>query len=245
MSNNVPFTLRYAVRTDVGLRRQQNEDAVYAGPRLLAVADGMGGHNHGEVASATVIAAMSALDIDPPSADLIGALETTITEAGRRLKDMAARDPKLTGMGTTLTAMLWDGRRFALAHIGDSRAYMLRDGCLFQITRDHTLVQSLVDDGQMTPEQAAAHPRRSLLMRALGGSGSVEPDLSLREARPGDRYLICSDGLSAVVGPQALHETLTGVADLGEAAQRLIDLAKQAGGPDNISCVVAEVPADS
>ncbi|WP_214408454.1 Stp1/IreP family PP2C-type Ser/Thr phosphatase [Sphaerisporangium fuscum] len=241
MSNNAPFTLRYAARTDVGLRRQQNEDSVYAGPRLIAVADGMGGHSHGEVASATAIAALSALDTDPPTGDLVTALEAAITEAGRRIKDMAERDPKLTGMGTTLTAMLWDGAHFALAHIGDSRAYMLREGCLYQITRDHTLVQSLVDDGQMTAEQAAAHPRRSLLMRALGGSGSVEPDLSLREASAGDRYLICSDGLSGVVGPQALHETLTECTDLGEAAERLIELAKEGGGPDNISCVVAEV----
>jgi PPM family protein phosphatase len=245
MSNNASFTLRYAARTDVGLRRQQNEDSVYAGPRLLAVADGMGGHSHGEVASATVIATMSSLDSDPPSDDLLGSMETAITEAGRRLKDMAGRDPKLTGMGTTLTAMLWDGTRFALAHIGDSRAYMLRDGCLYQITRDHTLVQSLVDDGQMTAEQAAAHPRRSLLMRALGGSGSVEPDLTMRDVCAGDRYLICSDGLSGVVGPQALHETLTTMGDLGEAAERLINLAKDGGGPDNISCVVAEVLAST
>ncbi|RCG30953.1 serine/threonine-protein phosphatase [Sphaerisporangium album] len=241
MSNNATLTLRYAARTDVGLRRPRNEDAVYAGPRLLAVADGMGGHSHGEVASATVIAALSVLDSDPPGADVLGTLETTITEAGLRLKDMAARDPKLTGMGTTLTAMLWDGRRFALAHIGDSRGYMLRDGYLYQITRDHTLVQSLVDDGQMTAEQAAAHPRRSLLMRALGGSGSVEPDLSMRDAYAGDRYLICSDGLSGVVSAQALHETLSSGDDLGEVAQRLVDLAKEGGGPDNITCVVAEV----
>ncbi|MEV6985220.1 PP2C family serine/threonine-protein phosphatase [Sphaerisporangium sp. NPDC051017] len=241
MSNNATLTLRYAARTDVGLRRPRNEDAVYAGPRLLAVADGMGGHSHGEVASATVIAALSVLDSDPPGADVLGTLEATITEAGLRLKDMAARDPKLTGMGTTLTAMLWDGRRFALAHIGDSRGYMLRDGYLYQITRDHTLVQSLVDDGQMTAEQAAAHPRRSLLMRALGGTGSVEPDLSMREAYAGDRYLICSDGLSSVVSAQVLHETLSSIDDLGEVAQRLVDLAKEGGGPDNITCVVAEV----
>ncbi|GGL04986.1 hypothetical protein Sme01_64230 [Sphaerisporangium melleum] len=243
MSNNASFTLRYAARTDVGLRRQQNEDSVYAGPRLLAVADGMGGHSHGEVASATVIAALSVLDADPPGGEPLGAMEAAITEAVRRLKDMAERDPKLTGMGTTLTAMLWDGDRFALAHIGDSRAYMLREGYLYQITRDHTLVQSLVDDGQMTAEQAAAHPRRSLLMRALGGSGSVDPDLSMREAKPGDRYLICSDGLSGVVGPQALHETLTSFDDLGAAADRLIALARDGGGPDNISCVVCAVDA--
>ncbi|GII61556.1 hypothetical protein Skr01_16410 [Sphaerisporangium krabiense] len=243
MSNNATLTLRYAARTDVGLRRQRNEDSVYAGPRLLAVADGMGGHSHGEVASATVIAALSVLDGDPPGSDVLGALGATIAEADRRLRDMADRDPKLTGMGTTLTAMLWDGRRFALAHIGDSRGYMLRDGYLYQITRDHTLVQSLVDDGQMTAEQAAAHPRRSLLMRALGGSGSVEPDLSMRDAYAGDRYLICSDGLSGVVGAGVLHETLSAGDDLGVTAQRLIDLAKEGGGPDNISCVVAEVMA--
>jgi serine/threonine protein phosphatase PrpC len=148
-------------------------------------------------------------------------------------------------MGTTITAMLWDGARFALAHIGDSRAYMLRGGALYQITRDHTLVQSLVDDGRMSPEQAARHPNRSLLLRALETSGFADLDLSLREAYVGDRYLLCSDGLTAVVDPETLHNVLTTIPDPEEAVRYLIELANEAGGPDNITCIVADVEAAS
>jgi serine/threonine protein phosphatase PrpC len=238
------FTLRYAARSDVGLRRKANEDSGYASPRLLAVADGIGGHAHGEVASSAVIAAMSALDdklAQIGEGDLLATMEQAVRDVNRKLREMAGSAPSLKGMGTTLTAMLWHGNRFVLAHVGDSRAYLLRDGTLYQITRDHTLVQSLVDDGRMTPEQAAAHPRRSMLVRALESGADAEPDLCLREAQAGDRYLLCSDGLTAVVEPEALHEVLSTTADLDQVAARLVDLANQGGGPDNITCIVADV----
>ncbi|WP_405083977.1 PP2C family protein-serine/threonine phosphatase [Microbispora sp. NBC_01389] len=231
----------------MGRSRANNEDSVHAGERLLAIADGMGGHGHGEVASAAVISELARLEDDPAPGDPVAALADAVREAGQRLGDLAAQDPALERMGTTVTAMLWDGEgRFALAHVGDSRAYMLRDGALYQITRDHTLVQSLVDDGRMSPDQAARHPRRSLLLRALETSGLAEPDLSLREAYPGDRYLLCSDGLTAVLEAEALHTVLSTVADPREAVARLIELANEGGGPDNISCVVADVePAEA
>ncbi|MEU8196664.1 protein phosphatase 2C domain-containing protein [Microbispora amethystogenes] len=231
----------------MGRSRANNEDSVHAGERLLAIADGMGGHGHGEVASAAVISELARLEDEPAPADPVAALADAVREAGQRLGDLAAQDPALERMGTTVTAMLWDGEgRFALAHVGDSRAYMLRDGALYQITRDHTLVQSLVDDGRMSPDQAARHPRRSLLLRALETSGLAEPDLSLREAYPGDRYLLCSDGLTAVLEAEALHTVLSTVADPREAVARLIELANEGGGPDNISCVVADVePAEA
>ncbi|WP_063909800.1 PP2C family protein-serine/threonine phosphatase [Herbidospora yilanensis] len=238
--NHSTLGLRYAARSDVGRRRPENEDAAYASPRLLVVADGMGGHNYGQVASATAIRVLSGAHLE---GDPVVALEGAIQQAAQTLKGMADANPALNGMGTTLTAMLWDGSGFALAHVGDSRGYMLRDGVLYQITHDHTLVQSLVDDGRMTPEQAAEHPRRSMLMRALESTGNVSPDVSHRAAFAGDRYLLCSDGLAGVVSPETLHELLTSVADLDQLVTTLVDLANRGGGPDNITCVVADVVA--
>ncbi|MFF0309041.1 PP2C family protein-serine/threonine phosphatase [Streptosporangium sp. NPDC004379] len=235
------IALRYAARSDVGLLREGNEDSAYASGRLLAVADGMGGHAHGEVASSVAIAAMSSLDEGAAGSDLLSAIEAAVRDANRRLHEMVGRDPSLKGMGTTLTAMLWSGTRVALVHVGDSRAYLLRAGELYQITHDHTLVQSLVDDGRITLEEAATHPQRSILLRALDGSGEVDPDLSLREAQIGDRYLLCSDGLSGVVSAETLHHTLSTVDDPEAVVRALIDLANRGGGPDNITCVVADV----
>ncbi|GII56465.1 protein phosphatase [Planotetraspora thailandica] len=242
--------IRYAAGSDIGRSRTKNEDSVYASEQLLAIADGMGGHGHGEVASAAAIEALSGAipdavpvaDGDASAEELAAILEGGIREAARRLSELAENDPTLERMGTTVTAMLWDGQsRFAVAHMGDSRAYMLRDGGLYQITRDHTLVQSLVDDGHMSPDQAAKHPNRSLLLRALETSGLAEPDLSLRDAQPGDRYLLCSDGLTAVLEPETLHHVLTTVDDPEEAVRRLIELANEGGGPDNITCIVADI----
>ncbi|MBG0814284.1 Stp1/IreP family PP2C-type Ser/Thr phosphatase [Planomonospora sp. ID82291] len=235
------IALRYAARSDVGLLREGNEDSAYASGRLLAVADGMGGHAHGEVASSVAIAAMSSLEEDALGGDLLSAIEAAVRDANRRLHEMVGRDPSLKGMGTTLTAMLWSGTRVALVHVGDSRAYLLRAGELYQITHDHTLVQSLVDDGRITQEEAATHPQRSILLRALDGSGEVDPDLSLREAQVGDRYLLCSDGLSGVVSAETLHHTLSTIDDPETVVRTLIDLANRGGGPDNITCVVADV----
>jgi len=237
--------LRYAAGSDVGLRREQNEDSAYASPRILAVADGMGGYAHGEVASTVAIMAIAALDdslqTTGPGLDLAAAMRSVVKEINHTLGNMAEEDPGLRGMGTTLTAMLWEGNRFALAHIGDSRAYLLRSGALYQITHDHTLVQTLVDDGRITPEQASVHPRRSMLLRVLEGTGDGDPDVRVREGETGDRYLLCSDGLTGVVTPDELHEVLTQVADPAEAVARLIALANQGGGPDNITCVVADL----
>ncbi|MEW9530879.1 Stp1/IreP family PP2C-type Ser/Thr phosphatase [Microbispora sp. NPDC049125] len=235
------IALRYAARSDVGLLREGNEDSAYASGRLLAVADGMGGHAHGEVASSVAIAAMSSLDRGASGGDLLSDIEAAVRDANHQLHAMVARDPSLKGMGTTLTAMLWSGPRFALVHVGDSRAYLLRNGELYQITHDHTLVQSLVDDGRITQEEAANHPQRSILLRALDGSGEVDPDLQDREAQVGDRYLLCSDGLSTVVSAETLHHTLTSLDDPEDVVRQLIDLANRGGGPDNITCVVADV----
>ncbi|MFI5063106.1 MAG: PP2C family protein-serine/threonine phosphatase [Streptosporangiales bacterium] len=235
------LALRYAIRSDVGLLREGNEDAAYAGPRLLAVADGMGGHAAGEVASAAAIAAIARLDDDVPGGDLLDALAGAVGEANHTLHDMVSADPVLEGMGTTLTAMLWSSGRVALVHIGDSRAYLLRDGEFQQITHDHTLVQTLVDEGRISPDDVATHPQRSMLLRALDGRADVEPDLSLREARLGDRYLLCSDGLSGVVSEETLHRTLVKVGNPDEVVLQLVELAIRGGGPDNITCIVADV----
>ena len=235
------LALRYAVRSDVGLLREGNEDSAYAGPRLLAIADGMGGHAAGEVASAVAISALAGLDHAIPGGDLLDPLAAAVAAANTTLHEMSVADPAVEGMGTTLTAMLWQDAHVALCHIGDSRAYLLRAGDFYQITRDHTLVQSLVDDGRLTPEAAAIHPQRSLLLRALDGRTEAEPDLSVREVRVGDRYLLCSDGLSDVVTEQTLHKTLVSIADPDDAVIQLIELAIRSGGPDNITCIVADV----
>jgi len=233
------LNLRYAARSDVGLRRDGNEDSLYAGPRLLAIADGMGGHAAGEVASAVAIAALAPLDEDAPGGDLLGALRRAVDTASAQLRDMVAGDGALEGMGTTLTALLAAGSRLAMVHVGDSRGYLLRDGALTQITNDHTLVQALVDEGRITPEEAGQHPQRSVIMRVLD-AGKVEPDLSVREARVGDRYLLCSDGLSDVVSSSTIRDGLL-LTDPQAAVDRLVELALRGGGPDNISCIVADV----
>jgi serine/threonine protein phosphatase PrpC len=234
------LALRYALRSDVGLLREGNEDSAYAGPHLLAIADGMGGHAAGEVASAVAISALVPLDTEPPG-DMLDALAAAVSSASGTLHEMSLADPSVEGMGTTVTAMLWSGSQMALCHIGDSRAYLLRDSEFRQITRDHTLIQSLVDEGRLSPAAAATHPQRSLIIRALQGSADVQPDLSMREAELGDRYLLCSDGLSDVVSDETLHKTLMKFTDPDQAVLQLIDLAIRGGGPDNITCIVADV----
>ena len=231
--------LRYAVRSDRGLMRTNNEDSVYAGPRLLALADGMGGHAAGEVASNVVISTLAHLDEDRPVDDLISTLRDATAAANNNLRAMVEQDSNLDGMGTTLTALLFAGSRVGLVHVGDSRAYLVRGGQLTQITHDDTFVQALIDEGRLTEEEASSHPQRSLILHALNGA-EVEPDLSIREARIGDRYLVCSDGLSDVVSPETLLEALQ-LPDPHESADRLVELALRAGGPDNVTCIVADV----
>ena len=233
--------LRYVVRSDVGLLREGNEDSAYAGPHLLAIADGMGGHAAGEVASAVAIKTLAPLDADTTGVDMLAVLGAAIADANAALRLITQTDPATEGMGTTVTALLWHGSQVAICHIGDSRGYLLRDGALRQITHDHTLVQTLVDEGRLTPEAAASHPQRSLVMRALQSSIPADPDLEMFEARVGDRFLLCSDGLTDVVTDETLRMTLSELTDLDAAVDQLVDLAIRSGGPDNITCVLADV----
>ncbi|MGD0556988.1 MAG: protein phosphatase 2C domain-containing protein [Streptosporangiaceae bacterium] len=235
------LTVRYALRSDIGLKRADNEDAAYAGARLLAVADGMGGHAAGEVASSAVIEALRPLDTAVPAGELLNALDHAVRRAGSTLRDLAEADPERAGMGTTLTAMLWSGSQIGLVHIGDTRVYLVRDGELFQITHDHTVVQSLIDDGKITKDEAASHPQRALLLRALDARSAHEPDLTLHEARAGDRYLLSSDGLHGLVPDAEITRVLLTVADAEQAVSDLIALAIAAGAPDNVTCIVADV----
>jgi protein phosphatase len=239
------IALRYAARSDVGLVRQNNQDSAYAGPHLLVVADGMGGHAGGDVASSLAIGELAPLDAESHGSDALQRLRESIMRAHQELLDRVHEEPELTGMGTTITALLRTGGRLALAHIGDSRAYLLRDDELIQITRDHTFVQTLVDEGRLTADEAEQHPQRSVLMRVLSDVvDDVEPDLSMREARTGDRYLLCSDGLSGVVSQDTLSETLNAGADPDTSCGTLIDLARRSGAPDNVTCIVCDVVED-
>ncbi|APU18583.1 PP2C family protein-serine/threonine phosphatase [Actinoalloteichus sp. GBA129-24] len=244
--------LSYAGGSDPGRTRSVNQDSAYASPRLLAVADGMGGHAHGEIACSVVVAAIRELDtrlhgLRPGHSDLLRVLAEGVTDAFARLTAIGEARPDTAGMGTTLTALLWDGSRLGVAHIGDSRAYLLSGGVLRRITRDHTLVQSLIDAGQLTQAQAEEHPRRTMVVRALQSGGpEPEPDLFFQEVSAGDRLLVCSDGLTAVVSDRVIAETMSSSIDPRQAVARLIDLANRGGGPDNITCLVADVvPVDA
>jgi PPM family protein phosphatase len=236
------LALRYAVRSDVGLLREGNEDSAYAGPHLLAVADGMGGYEAGEVASAAVISTVAPLDKQPmPESELIDALSGAVTTAKQALRRIVEADPAVGSMGTTLTAMLWADGSAAICHIGDSRAYLVRDGDLYQITHDHTFVQALIDQGRIRPDEATTHPQRSLLLRALDGRTDADPDLSMMTAQPGDRYLICSDGLPVAATDDQILQALVSVPEPADAVLALIDLAIRGGAPDNVTVIVADV----
>ena len=253
-ASSAPLAIRYAAASDIGLVRAQHQDAVSAGPRLVAVADGFG--PAGDLASAAAIDALRRLDAVAP-ADLLNVLSDAVSAAGASVRSIAESDPGLADSGSTLTAMLLSGSRLALVHIGDSRAYLYRDGGLFQVTHDHSVTQSMIDAGRLTPEEAGSHPQRSLLVRALGVSAELllaagmpqaqadeagTADLSLLDARAGDRYLLCSDGLTAAVTVAAIRETLADAALSPEdVVARLITLANEAGGPDNIACALADI----
>ncbi|MBA3489662.1 MAG: protein phosphatase 2C domain-containing protein [Longispora sp.] len=234
------LTLRYAARSDRGLIRSGNEDSMYAGPRLLAVADGMGGMAAGDVASNIVIATLAPLDEDVPGSDLIEPLHDAVDLANQRLRAIVEENPQFEGMGTTLTGLLFSGSRFGMVHVGDSRAYLLRGDDFAQITKDDTYVQMLVDEGRITEEEANSHPQRSLITQAMGTT-EVHPEYSILEAVSDDRILLCSDGLSGFVSFDTIGETLRTVADPAECVERLIQLALRAGGPDNVTVVVADV----
>ena len=235
IGNHMRVAIRYAAGSDVGRTRDNNEDSAYAGPWLLAVADGMGGHVGGEIASSLAIQVLASVDAEVSQADLVDVVERAVLSANQAIARKVEEEPALQSMGTTCTAMLWSGTHTALAHIGDSRAYMLRDGILYQITEDHTLEKML------TGEDGAAPHLANRLVRVLDGRPERKPDLSLREALPGDRYLLCSDGLSGPVNAEALHQVLTGEPDADAAVRALIERANRGGGPDNITVIVVDV----
>jgi serine/threonine protein phosphatase PrpC len=237
--------IRYAAGSDIGCNRENNEDSGYAGARLIAVADGMGGYAGGEVASSTVIGSLRSLDTGAPSDDLVEALGRAVAEANEKLRIVREERPDLSRMGTTLTAMLWSGASVALAHIGDSRGYLLRDGELFLMTQDHTMEKLLESEAEQSgnpPADPAEASRLShVLYRVLDGREDRIPDLKLREGRLGDRYLLCSDGLSGVLDANTIYEVLTQEAEPESAIDVLIHLAREGGGPDNITAVIADV----
>ncbi|MFF3485418.1 MerR family transcriptional regulator [Streptomyces sp. NPDC002701] len=235
-----PLAIRYAALSDTGLVRESNQDTVYAGSRLLAVADGFGAQ--GALASAAAVDALKRLETDSsPAGDLLHLLEDAVEQAERAVNGVAGPASSSDEAGTTLTAMLWTGSQLALVHIGDSRVYLLRGGELFQITHDHTMVQSMVDEGRLSSAEAASHPRRSLLIRALGPGADGTPDMRLHDVERGDRYLLCSDGLSTVVRTEEIDRVLSEIDEPEAVVRELVALANGCGGPDNVSCAVADV----
>jgi PPM family protein phosphatase len=234
------LTLATAARTDAGRVRSHNEDAVFASPRLVAVADGVGGHAAGEVASAVAIGALAGLEKRRLREPLPAALEAAVREGNATIAFVAGARPATRGMGTTVCAVALHERTLVVAGIGDSRAYLLRDGALRRLTRDDSLVQRLVDEGLLDDEAARAHPQRSVVTAALDGDPGRAPALTSLGAQPGDRVLVCSDGLSDLVDDDALAEVL-GTLPRERAADRLVELALAAGGRDNVSVVVADV----
>lgn len=236
--------LRFAAASDVGLVRKNNQDSGYASQTLFAVADGMGGAAAGDLASTVAIAHLAAADGDFAPDELLPRLRNALNTAHAELTVRTEENPQLSGMGTTCVAFMRSGNKLAMAHIGDSRAYLLRGGKLTQITHDHTLVQYLVDTGQITAEQAKNHPKRNVIMRALSddmGETEIALDESIREAVPKDRWLLCSDGLYGPVPLELIHSTLADIADLEECAQTLIGHALAGGAPDNVTVVIVDI----
>lgn len=238
------LVMRYAARSDVGLVRAKNDDSAYAGRHLAVVADGMGGHAGGNVASASTVLDLIHLDHDGYDGDAGTVLADEIQTANSILSQLVHVDPLLAGMGTTVTALLLADGKLNYAHIGDSRAYRLRDGAFEQVSIDHTFVQRLVDEGRLRPEEAETHPHKNVLMRVLGDvDASPELDLNELEAREGDRWLLCSDGLNFV--PHHMVEAVVrGTASVARAADQLIELTLAAGSPDNVTVIVLDIIAD-
>jgi PPM family protein phosphatase len=233
-------------RSDVGRVRSGNEDALFLGTTLFAVADGMGGHRGGEVASATALGPLAALDgrrfSDPDEA--LDALSDAVVRANADVSRRSREDPELEGMGTTLTAVMIDGRDVFLVHVGDSRAYLARGDRFVQLTEDHTLVQALIDQGRITRDDVATHPHRSVITRAVGVASAVEVDTLRLTLRDGDRIVLCSDGLSGVVDDDIIAR-LARAEDPATAVEGLVDAANDAGGPDNVTVVVIAIEGGS
>ena len=227
----------------VGKIRANNQDSGYAGTQLFVVADGMGGHAGGDVASAIALKRVMEADRQFASAaDAEFALQSALSAANTMLAETVFEHPELTGMGTTVSAILRSGSQVAIAHIGDSRIYLLRDGTLKQITADHTFVQRLVDSGRITPEEAAVHPRRSVLMRVLGDvDAAPEIDTTVFDVLAGDRWLLCSDGLSSYVSDDKIAQALKTLPGVKDAADRLVKESLDQGAPDNVTVVIVDI----
>ncbi|MGZ8716868.1 MAG: Stp1/IreP family PP2C-type Ser/Thr phosphatase [Gaiellaceae bacterium] len=229
--------------SNTGNKRRRNEDSFVVAPPLFAVADGMGGAQAGEVASKLAAAALE--DTDPGSAGGEERVVALIQEANRRVYERSNADPAASGMGTTITAALVEGTRVTFGHVGDSRAYLLRAGVMEQLTEDHSLVNELMKSGKLSPEEAETHPQRSVITRALGTDPDVDVDTLVVEAQEGDLFLICSDGLTTMVGDEDILELLERHHDdLDRAAKSLVAAANRAGGEDNITVVAFTISAD-
>jgi len=243
----MPLSLRYGAVSDVGRSRKKNDDSGYAGPHFLMIADGMGGAPAGDIASAVAVETMQRLD-EPPADNLLEALAGALHRANDRLGELIEDDPAIAGMGTTVTAALFDGQRIGLCHLGDSRGYLWRGGELLRMTHDHTWVQNLIDEGRITEEEAKTHSHRSLILKVLDGRHDNDPDLTLYDVQPGDRILLCSDGLSGFVDHDRIERVLA-VGTAQSVAEELLQLALEAASTDNITVVVADVvdesPADA
>jgi serine/threonine protein phosphatase PrpC len=241
----VPYSLRFAARSDVGKVRAKNDDSAYTGRYLAVVADGMGGHAGGNIASASTVLDLVHLDRAGYDGKAGTELADEIQTANSLLSELVSSNPQFAGMGTTVTALLLDGTRLEMAHIGDSRAYRLRDGVFEQASRDHTFVQRLIDEGRLRPEDADVHPHKNVLMRVLGDvDASPELDLQTFEVQPGERWLLCSDGLNAVISDTTVEEVLSSTPDLQECVDNLVELTLAGGSPDNVTVAVVEVVDD-
>jgi serine/threonine protein phosphatase PrpC len=226
-------------KSDTGRQRRENEDCAFARAPVFVVADGMGGAQAGEVAAQIAVDAFSHGLPDSGSAE--ERLAGRVQEANQRIWEQSRARREQAGMGTTITAAYLDDSELAIAHVGDSRAYLFRDGSLKRLTQDHSLVDELVRRGKLTEEQAAEHPQRSIITRALGAEPTVEVDTWTYPVRPGDVLLLCSDGLTSMVAEERVEEILNGSMDLKVAAQQLIDEANAAGGRDNITVVLSRI----
>ncbi len=238
--------LSYAALSDVGRVRRDNQDSGYAGPHLLVIADGVGGSARGDVASAATVEVLRKLD-EPPGpdiqADLLGGLAGAIHRSHDRIAGLVAETPEIEGTSTTVTAVIFDGTHIGVGHVGDSRGYLLRDGTLSQLTTDHTFVQSLIDEGRITEDEARVHPHRNLILRAVDGVHEPEPDVFTLEVVAGDRILLCSDGCSGALSDEDLARILAeGTPD--HAAVSLITASLDAGSTDNVTVVVADLVDD-
>lgn len=243
VSTGRPLHLQFAALSDVGRVRKDNQDSGYAGPWLLTVCDGVGGAARGDIASSTAVQQLRRLD-EPPAGDLLGQVAGAIHRAHDRISELVDEDPALNGTSTTLTVALFDGQQVGIGHVGDSRAYLYRSGTITQLTRDHTFVQSLIDEGRITEEESRTHPHRNLILKAVDGVHETDPDLFTIELAPGDRLFLCSDGACGVLDDARLADILsTGTPDY--AVVELVRASLEAGSSDNVTCVVADVAEGS